>query len=171
MASPIQKFIEEYQGLYDFLMSQGKVSESIEVNNHYRKILLLSCASFYETQITNLIQDFIKIHSTDNRVFEFLNNKAIQRQYHTYFNWKENNINTFLGLFGVEFKTKISSEIKNSDKLQQYVRSFIAIDNERNKMVHEYFLEYQLDKTFDEIVDLHNNAFKLLEYLRSNFDI
>lgn len=171
MVSPIQSFIQEYQELYNFLMLQGKISESIEVKNHYRKILLLSCASFYEMQITNLIQEFVKSHSTDERVFDFLNNKAIQRQYHTYFNWKENNINSFLGLFGSEFKAKISSEIKKNDNLQKYVRSFIAIGNERNKMVHENYLEYKLDKTFEEIVDLHNEAYKLIEFLCSCFDL
>lgn len=171
MISPIQSFIKEYQELYAFLMSQGKISESIEVKNHYRKILLLSCASFYETQITILIQEFVKSNSTDERVFEFLNIKAIQRQYHTYFNWKDNNINNFLGLFGTKFKDKICTEIKNSDNLQKYVKAFIAIGNERNKMVHENYLEYKLDKTFEEIVDLHSDASKLIEYLRSCFDL
>lgn len=40
-------------------------------------------------------------------IAEFIRNKAIERQYHTYFNWKENkatSINGFWGLWGDEFK-------------------------------------------------------------------
>lgn len=170
MISPIQSFINDYQELYTFLTSQGKISESIEVNDHYRKILLLSCASYYESQITNIIQEFIKKNSTDERVFDFLNNKAIQRQYHTLFNWKETNINSFLGLFGSDFKQRISNEIKASEDLQKQVKAFLEIGNERNKMVHGNFLEYQLEKTIEEISSLHNEATKLIEYIRSIFD-
>jgi len=169
MISPIQSFIDDYKELYAFLTSQGKISESVEVNNHYRKILLLSCASFYESEITNIIRGFIKKHSDDDRVFDFLNNKALHRQYHTFFSWSESNINSFLGLFGSDFKQKIAQEIKNNEDLQKQVKAFLEIGNERNKMVHGNFLEYKLDKTIEEISLLHNEAIKLIEYLHSIF--
>lgn len=169
MVSPIQKFINNYHELYDFLMLQGMVSESIEVNNHYRKILLLSCASYYESQITDIIQKFVKKYSEDDRVFDFINNKAIQRQYHTLFDWKSSNINSFLGLFGTDFKQKIVNEIKADNNLQECIDAFLTIGDERNKMVHENFLEYKLEKTFEEIVSLHNKATSLIAYLNSIF--
>lgn len=169
MASPIQSFIDNYHELNSFLLSQERISESVELNNHYRKVLLLSCASYYEDQITKIIQEFVKQSSNDERIFDFLNNKAIQRQYHTFFNWKESNINSFLGLFGSEFKKKVSSEIKANEDLQKQVKAFLEIGDERNKMVHENFLEYQLEKTMDEIICLHNEAIKFVEYLQNKF--
>ena len=56
MSSPIQKFIQDYKELNDFLMSKGQFSSSVDVNEHYRKILLLSCASYYETQIIDILK-------------------------------------------------------------------------------------------------------------------
>lgn len=168
MTSPIQSLVDNYYELNNFLSSQGMISELNEVNNHYRKILLLSCASYHENQIINIIQDFIKRNSDDDRVYYFLNNKAIQRQYHTLFDWESSNINKFLGLFGLEFKQKTLMEI-NDESLQIYIKAFLTIGNERNKMVHENFLEYKLEKTFNEIVILHNDAMKLIEYLQSKF--
>lgn len=47
MSTPIQKLIDNYYELYDLLVKQGEISQSIQVNEHYRKILLLSCASYY----------------------------------------------------------------------------------------------------------------------------
>lgn len=168
MISPIQNLIDDYQELHKFLISEGKISEAVEINNHYRKILLLSCASYYESQIIYIIQEFVKKHSTDERIFVFMNNKAIQRQYHTLFDWESSNINKFLGLFGSEFKCKVSKEI-NDNKLQEYVKAFLTIGNERNKMVHENFLEYKMDKTFEEIVELHSKAINFIEYLSKTF--
>lgn len=171
MSTPIQKFIEDYNDLQKILIGNGEISSSITVNEHYRKIFLLSCASFYETEIIEIIREFVFRNSKDNRVFELLNKKAIQRQYHTYFNWDQtNNINQFLGCFGEEFKIKISSEIKNDENLSQYVKAFLIIGSERNKMVHGNFLEYKLEKTFEEIIQLHNDAKQFIEYLKKVFN-
>lgn len=170
MSTPIQKLIDNYYELYDLLVKQGEISQSIQVNEHYRKILLLSCASYYEKQITQIIKDFVMLKTEDDRIISFVNNKAITRQYHTYFQWDQtNNINQFLGLFGAEFKKTISKEIKSSDELSKQISSFLEIGAERNKMVHQNFLEYQLEKTFDEIVKLHKEALNFINYIKSKF--
>lgn len=168
MTSPIQSLIDNYQELHTFLISEEKISESIEINNHYRKILLLSCASYYESQITDIIRKFVKMHSNDEKILIFVDNKAIQRQFHTLFDWESSNINKFLGLFGSEFKRKVSKDITDNN-LQEYIKAFLTIGNERNKMVHDNFLEYKLNKTFEEIVELHNKAIKFIEYLKETF--
>lgn len=61
MSTPIQKLIDNYYELYDLLVKQGEISQSIQVNEHYRKILLLSCASYYEKQITQIIKDYVML--------------------------------------------------------------------------------------------------------------
>ena len=126
MGSPIQKLIVDYQDLHKFLLENGQVSASVDVNEHYRKILLFSCASYYETRIVEIIKAFVASKSSDSRISEFVNNKAIQRQYHTYFDWKQtNNINTFLGLFGPNFKEEVLTEIKSSENLADQIKAFM----------------------------------------------
>ena len=170
MGSPIQTLIDDYRDLNKFLMDNGQVSESLTVAEHYRKILLLSCASYYETRIVEIINKFVEAKAADNRISAFVSNKAISRQYHTYFNWDQtSNINSFLGLFGADFKDQISAEIKADKALQEQVKAFLSIGSERNKMVHNNFLECKLDKTFDEIVALQEKANLLVEYLETIF--
>lgn len=170
MSTTIQKLIDNYYELYGLLVEQNEFSQSVQVNEHYRKILLLSCASYYEKQITQIIKDFISLKTEDERITSFVNNKAINRQYHTYFQWDQtNNINQFLGLFGVEFKKAVSEEIRSSENLSRQIKSFLEIGAERNKMVHQNFLEYQLEKTFDEIVILHKDALNFIDYIKSKF--
>lgn len=170
MPTPLNKLISDYKDLYQYLLDNGQVSLAINIEDHYRKIFLLSCASYYESQLQDIIKKFVEIHSTDERVLCFLTNKAISRQYHTYFSWEANNINSFLGLFGNEFKSKISVEIKASPDLSKYVSAFLIIGNERNKMVHENFLSYPLEKTFQELESLNQYALKFLDYIRHIFD-
>lgn len=170
MGSPIQKLIEDYHELNDFLIENGQISSSVDVNEHYRKILLLSCASYYETRIIEILKTFVSANSLDNKVCEFINNKAIQRQYHTYFDWKQtNNINTFLGMFGASFKEEVGAEIKKRGELTDYIKAFLIIGSERNKMAHGNFLEYKLNLTFDEIVNLQEKANMFLNYLEEKF--
>lgn len=170
MGSPIQTLIDDYRELNNFLMANGQVSESLTVAEHYRKILLLSCASYYETRIVEVIKKFVEAKASDERISAFVSNKAISRQYHTYFNWDQtNNINSFLGLFGADFKDKITYEIKEDKDLQEQIKAFLTIGSERNKMVHNNFLECKLDKTFDEIVALQGKANLFIEYLEKIF--
>lgn len=167
MSTPILQLIEGYYELNNLLVGQNELSQSVQVNEHYRKILLLSCASYYEKQIIQIIEEFVKSKTNDDRIVSFVKNKAINRQYHTYFQWEQtNNINQFLGLFGAEFKQTVSEEIKLNEELSKQVKAFLEIGSERNKMVHQNFLEYQLEKTFDEIVILHNDALKFIEYIK-----
>ena len=170
MGSPIQTLIDDYRDLNKFLMDNGQVSESLTVAEHYRKILLLSCASYYETRIVEIINKFVEAKAADNRISAFVSNKAISRQYHTYFNWDQtSNINSFLGLFGADFKDQISAEIKADKALQEQIKAFLTIGSERNKMVHNNFLEFTLDKTFDEIVALHEKGNLFIKYLEKTF--
>lgn len=166
MSSPIDKLISDYNELTKFLINRGQLSESINVKDHYRKILLLSCASYYETRIINAIKLFVKQKSSDEKLCEFVNNKAINRQYHTFFDWNQTkNINNFLGLFGNDFKNKVSEEIKQNVSLANNTSAFLIIGAERNLIVHENFLEYNLEKTFEEIVELHNKSILFIDYL------
>ncbi|MDO4719877.1 MAG: HEPN domain-containing protein [Peptostreptococcaceae bacterium] len=99
-----------------------------------------------------------------------IRNKAIKRQYHTYFDWNQtNNINHFLGLFGRDFKNIIAKEIKDNSDLARQVQAFLEIGLERNKMVHQNFLDYNLEKTFDEIRELHEQATSFIEYMENVF--
>lgn len=171
MPNSIDCFISEYNDLESYLLEQQQASALVQLKNHYRKVLLLSCASYYETRILKMLFDFTSKVSSDERLISFLKNKAIERQYHTFFNWEGKNINSFLGLFGNDFKSKISNEIQTNQTLSEQMKAFLTIGNERNLMVHENFMEYKLEKTFEEILSLHKQAMEFIAYLEKAFEI
>lgn len=172
MFPPISNLLSEYGQLSKFLSESNEISLLSDVNNHFRKIFLLSCASYYEIQITETIKVFIGANSNDDRILEFAKSKGIERQYHTYFDWKNpRNVNSFLRLFGNDFKESTFKEIDGDPTLQEQSRAFLIIGGERNKMVHENFLSYTLEMSFDELISLSEKANKFVEYICSKFKV
>jgi hypothetical protein len=102
---------------------------------------------------------------TSAAVVAFFQNKAVKRQYHTWFGWEDSHANTFFGLFGAEFKSKAQKRAKESEALSTSIRAFLEVGNERNKMVHQDFATFALEKTVDEIYQLYLRALPFVDGL------
>jgi hypothetical protein len=165
----LDNFITDYENLKKSLIDYSEISFQNFVEPHLTKTFLLSCASYYESQIQEVIKIFMVSSTKDERLINFATNKGIKRQYHQYFEWESNNINNFLGLFGEKFRISVSNEIKANDDLNRGMKSFLIIGNLRNKMVHDNFLGYSLPNTFDEIVEMNKQAIIFLTFLQEKF--
>lgn len=123
------------------------------------KALVVAGASELESEVQEHLLDFVAETANGNaRVGEFMKNKAISRQFHTYFNWNGNNANSFFALFGQEFREHASAVVESDPILASSVRSFLELGDLRNRLVHQNFVAYSLDKTPDEIHSLYVSA-------------
>ena len=98
---------------------------------------------------------------------EFVNNKAISRQYHTLFQWESGNANSFFGLFGSDFKTYMKKKVKEDDVIADSIKAFLEVGNDRNRLVHQNFGAFTLDKDAKEIFELYQKARPFVEGLSS----
>jgi hypothetical protein len=98
--------------------------------------------------------------------FFFIRNKALSRQYHTLFDWGAKNCNSFLGLFGDDFKSSFCSKISSDKLLEKSIKDFLEIGRERNRLVHQNYATYSLEKTAKEIFELHTSAKSFLLNLK-----
>jgi hypothetical protein len=89
----------------------------------------------------------------------------VARQYHSWFEWEGNNANKFFSLFGSEFKLAMNKNIKESTTLGSAVRAFLEVGNERNKLVHQDYATFAMEKTLDEIYQLYRDALLFVERL------
>ncbi len=145
--------------LDNFLLDRQEISLRNTADSNLRKSILLASASFYEKEITELILSFAKKISQDNdKLVTFIQRKSLSRQYHTLFGWDGKNCNSFLSLFGEEFKKDFSKTISTDESLESSVKAFLEIGRERNRMVHQDFGKYSLEKTSKEIFELHIKA-------------
>ncbi len=112
---PVDILYQEYNDIIAYLDENEQPSLSSDLNKYFKKILLLSSASYFEHEIQAIIIEFTKITSGDNaKIVALLKSKAINQQYHTFFSWGEKNVpnkpgknaNAFFSLFGDQFKQK-----------------------------------------------------------------
>jgi hypothetical protein len=174
IGNPIKSMYKEYLKFSEYLRNNGQVSYLTVFDTHIRKSIIVSSASYLESQVQIVILEILEHNLANDALKSFVKNKAVERQYHTYFNWKQNsvnkNINQFLGLFGEEFKLNMLKKIKEQGQLQDSINAFIEIGALRNLLVHENFVEFTVEKTPQELYEMFEKAELLIDFLRSGFD-
>lgn len=160
----IDILIKRHEEVRHFFSQQGEVTLADNSDAEFRKVLILSITSFFEHEITSAISELAE-NSSSPRIFELVKAKAISRQYHTYFDWKDGkNINSFTKLFGESFKQEIEKELKQRE-LTEGMKLFLILGQERNILVHENFAAASISWTVDEIVEKYEKALEFVIFL------
>ena len=87
----------------------------------------------------------------------------MSRQYHTWFQWDGSNANSFFGLFGSDFRDFMKERIREDEELDGSVRAFLELGRERNRLVHQDFGTFPLEKTTAEIHALYTRAMRFVD--------
>lgn len=84
----IERQYQDSQELYNYLLSKGEVSFATYIDSVYKKVLVLSAASYFESKVSELISKYAtKVSGSDKRIVNLIESKVIERQYHTLFDW------------------------------------------------------------------------------------
>lgn len=154
---------------HDRLMSLLLATEpslAIAMEATLSKTLLVSGASHVEFALQDIIEQYYRDVTGNNEMaVQFVRNKAISRQYHTYFQWDGSNANGFFGLFGHDFKLRAQGRIKADSELASAVANFLELGSLRNQMIHGNYASFTLAKTADEIAQLFAGAVRFLVML------
>lgn len=168
----IQELIRVRNKNFDELFSIKDMSGIDDNDLFYKKLLVLAKASSNEKSIISILKNYIAKNTSKIEIIELCTNKCFDRNFHTFFNWDCNNINSFLGIFGEEFKKKCNDEIISNDELKKACYSFLRIGQYRNYIIHNDFLNYPFNDctvTFEELCEMCESSTRLIEYLESKF--
>ncbi len=165
----VDRLYREFQDIVSSL-SQADLSLRVTAEETFQKTLLLAASSHFEQKVQNHIIELTKKYPVPELLAEFVRNKAIKRQYHTYFQWDGRNANSFFGLFGEGFKSYMSSRVNEDDAFRQAVQSFLELGNDRNRLVHQDFGTFTLEKTSEEIFTRYNEACLFVNSIEACFD-
>jgi hypothetical protein len=162
----VDRLYREFRELVDILAQASETSLTVTADDCFRKILLLSAASLFETAVTDIIHAFVSETTNRNEcVVEFVRRKALARQYHTLFDWDKRNAGKFFGLFGDTLKTAMEARTKSDEEFAFAVAAFLELGGERNRLVHQNLGQLSLEKTADEIFQLYQRATVFIDQL------
>ncbi|MGO9486792.1 MAG: HEPN domain-containing protein [Rhodomicrobium sp.] len=162
--SDVERIHGELISLRQIISTSESASDQSAFETMAAKTLLLASASYFERRICDAILEAAKNAGMSEIFVSFLDRQALERNYHSMFDWKAKNINKFLGLFGDKHKKHMEDEIKETEDLAQAVNAFIFINSQRNLLVHNNFASFSLPVVMDEIWTKFQSAKCLLDW-------
>ena len=134
-------------------------------DGNFRKSLLLAAASHFEQRLTHAVVFFVQeVTSSDHVLTWLIRKRVVERQYHTWFDWNSRNANRFFSMFGESFGRHMKSVVDEDDDLSSSIQAFMEIGRERNRIVHQDFGSFSLEKTSAEIYETYRSATKFVEW-------
>lgn len=134
----------------------------------FSKFLLLAVASYFEKRLTDAVMDFTaQVTKSENHALtNLVRNKAVERQYHQWFDWKKSkNANSFFKLFGQDFLAHMKAELSGDhESINDAIRAFMEIGRERNLLTHEDIATYRLEKTSHDVYATYKRALPFVEW-------
>ena len=156
----------EIEEILAFLDAANEVSLRNTVDGNFRKALLLAAASNYEKRLTEGVITFVReVTAQDHVVAWLVVSRVVTRQYHTWFDWKRANVNQFFSMFGQTFSRHVQGIVNEDDGLSSSVKAFMEIGRERNRMVHDDFGSFSLEKTSEEIYETYRIGSRFVDWV------
>ncbi len=186
MTPYINELEKDYEGINETLVLENpSLAQNLSV--YLTKMLILSCASMYEQCIKNAYLDYAEEQSKlyGKRPHCFDDEKRNSSVYSKFDFGKVNtpedvsqlpNVKKMLlplKCFGVKFCEMIYEEIDADSQMIDQLCAFQEVFAMRNLIAHQTFIEFSnlaiRNKTFGDLIKLHNKASKFVEYLVKKF--
>ena len=165
----IEAFYQSHADLIAYLLERGEPTFASDATGNFQRSLILAVASHFEAEISEIVRALPGHHSKNNpMLIALVDQKAVSRQYHTYFQWDGTNGNSFFAMFGPAYKAMCAKKVKEDTDFDQSVRAFISLGSTRNQIVHQNFVEFAVDKTPDDIIKEFRRAQTFVDYVRSS---
>lgn len=168
-ATIVEILYKDFEEIKEFLIENGQTSYSSTADNNFKKNILLASASYFESKVSKFIEEYSNENSNE-LISNLVLKKAVSRQYHTYFNWDGKNANQFFGLFGSGFKEFMNDKIKEDESISKRIADFIELGRERNRLVHQNFASFNVEKTANEIYETYGSAKIFIDALPIYFE-
>lgn len=152
----------EHDALRGYLQ-EAEPSLASSAESSFAKTLVLAGASYLEHSVQQcIIALYRDVAPEEGPVVQFVSNKAIARQYHTFFEWNAGNANSFFAMFGGKLRTAVKELVQKEPDLDTSIRAFLELGGVRNQLVHQNYAAFTLEKTGDEVYALFTEARKFV---------
>ena len=182
----IEDLVDDFKKVQEMILPyEPTTAQNISV--HLTKILILSCASYYEQQLQSAYLAYAKRESDRyaDKPHCFDNDKRDKSVYQKFdFGRIEDSSDLSqlsetkrlldpLSFFGKKFRDKVYLEINGDENREYQLKAFQEIFTIRNLIAHQTFVEFTSNKirgkSFLDIKQMHEDAIKFVEYLKEKF--
>lgn len=182
----IEDLIDDFNKVQELILpNEPTTAQNLSV--HLTKILILTCASYYEQQLQNAYITYAQRESDRyaDKPHGFDNDKRDKSVYQKFTFGKIENSEDLsqlpeirrmlepLKFFGEKFRDKIYDEVNGDVNKEQQLKAFQEIFAIRNLIAHQTFVEFTSNKirgkSFTDIKNMHDEAIKFVEYLKNKF--
>lgn len=154
----VDRLYGEFSSLLSYLEEERQISFLGVADESLRKALLMASASYFEKRLGDDVLGFVEEAAAHPAILALVKAKAVTRQYHTWFDWTARNANVFFRLFGEAFVENMKEKVETDAVLKEGILAFLEIGRERNRLVHEDYGSFSMEKTAEEIYQLHRAA-------------
>lgn len=168
----IEELVDDYHFVRTHLLTI-EVSVAQNLQRHLTKMLILSCASYYENTIINALKSYSQKHSKKYKGaphgFNYIEKYSFFRMF-DFGREKLKNTKAFLSplaFLGDEFKEALVVEVSANEEKEMNMQAFQEICSLRNSLAHNDLITYSdaSSKSFEDIKALHDKAIKFLSLL------
>ncbi len=160
----VDQMYEDFTDVANLL--SGEPSLALTAGDIFRKNLLLASASYFERRIKDILREYVRETTDGNqRMVEFVEDKVLSRGYHQLFDWGGPNANRFWASFGSSFRSVMVAKVRSETELEDGVKAFLELGNDRNRLVHGDFGSFVLEKTSEDIYSSYKVALGFVDAL------
>src|ERR1700745_2821449 len=122
MSTVIDALYDQNRQALDVVSAAEEISIASDLDNKLKKHLVMAAASYFETEVRHAIEGFAVAASKNNpAIISLIKQKALERQYHTYFDWEKRNANKFFSHFGESFSARCKQEVNSEKELGEAI--------------------------------------------------
>lgn len=140
------------------LIPVEQISVRSDLSALYTKVLAVSCGSEFEDVVSRVVERAISARIKSAPFAEAVVQRLITRKYFQLFDFDKANINKLLELFPAEAKPRYGDLVTAETWINQSIKDFMALNRERNRLVHQNFAAASSDYTAEEVFALFESA-------------
>lgn len=152
-----ENYEEDNKALNGILTSNIElVSFYTGYNSLFTKMFAIACSNSFEKKWLDFLPNFLSGNNPLTK--SFIRTQAVDRKFHTMFDWKNKSAGPFYGAFGEGFKKFIANKIKGDSILKSKQDAFLELGQLRNLIVHEGIHNFSLQRDIKSIYELFNES-------------
>ena len=135
-ASYVERLWRELDDLEQYVSDAGPVV-LVNTRSAFAKAMVLAAGNWLERRTVQALLDFADSASSRETLACLVKTRVTDRRFHTLFNWRSGKVDSFLGYFGSDFKTRAQEIATQNGGVLRASLDFMELVSERNGLAHK----------------------------------